>query len=156
MGKCCVAGAGDITVDYHRQEMRVQGYLLKKDDVLTLDGSTGEVFLGEVKMQEPELSGDFERIMKIADGVRKMKVRANADTPKDAATARGFGAEGIGLCRTEHMFFGAERIDVMREMIIAESKVEREAALEKLLPMQRDDFYQLFKTMKGYPVTIRL
>lgn len=156
MGKCCVAGAGDVAVDYTREEMRVAGYVLKRGDVVTLDGSTGEVFLGEVKMVEPELSGDFERIMKLADEKRTMKVRANADTPKDAIAARSFGAEGIGLCRTEHMFFGADRISAVREMIVAENKSEREAALDKLLPMQRADFLALFETMRGYPVTIRL
>lgn len=156
MGKCCVAGAGEVAIDYTAETLRVNGYVLKKGDVITLDGSTGEVFLGEVKMVEPELSGEFERIMKLADGKRTMKIRANADTPKDAITARSFGAEGIGLCRTEHMFFGADRIVAVREMIVAETKAEREIALEKILPMQRSDFLELFKTMKGYPVTIRL
>ena len=156
MGKCCVAGCGDVTVDYNKEEMRVAGYVLKKGDVITLDGSTGSVYLGEVKTVEPQLDDVFERVMKMADQFRTMKVRANADTPKDATTARGFGAEGIGLCRTEHMFFGADRITAMREMIVADNKAEREEALEKLLPMQRQDFLELFKTMKGYPVTIRL
>ena len=156
MGKCCVAGCGDVTVDYRLQTMRAKGYVLKQGDVITLDGSTGEVYLGEVKTQEPELSGTFERIMKIADGKRRLGVRANADTPKDAMTARGFGAEGIGLCRTEHMFFGPDRIDAVREMIIADNTNDRERALLKLLPMQQTDFYELFKIMKGYPVTIRL
>lgn len=156
MGKCCVAGAGDAQIDYTKQEMRVSGYVIKKGDVVTLDGSTGEVYLGEVKTVEPELDQVFERVMKLADKYRTMKVRSNADTPKDATTARNFGAEGIGLCRTEHMFFGADRIDAMREMIVAETKADRELALEKLLPMQRQDFLELFKTMEGYPVTIRL
>lgn len=156
MGKCCVAGCAEIEVDYHREEMRVNGYVLKKGDVITLDGGTGEVFLGEVKMLEPTLDATFERMMKLADSFRKLKVRANADTPKDAQTARNFGAEGIGLCRTEHMFFGAERINVVREMIIANSTEERELALAKLLPMQREDFLGIFREMKGYPVTIRL
>ncbi len=156
MGKCCVAGAGEIGIDYNLQTLRVNGYVLKKGDIVTLDGSSGEVFLGEVKMVEPELSGEFDRIMKLADAKRTMGVRANADTPKDATTARSYGAEGIGLCRTEHMFFGADRITAVREMIVAETKSEREVALEKLLPMQRSDFLELFKTMKGYPVTIRL
>lgn len=156
MGKCCVAGAGEVGIDYTNETLRVNGYVLKKGDIITLDGSTGEVYLGEVKMVEPELSGEFDRIMKLADSKRTMKIRANADTPKDAVTARGFGAEGIGLCRTEHMFFGADRITAVREMIVAESKAEREIALEKILPMQRSDFLELFKTMKGYPVTIRL
>jgi pyruvate,orthophosphate dikinase len=156
MGKCCVAGAGEVQIDYVKQEMRVAGYVLKRGEIVTLDGSTGAVYLGEVKTVDPELDDVFERVMKMADKYRTMKVRANADTPKDAMQARTFGAEGIGLCRTEHMFFGADRIDTMREMIIAESKAEREEALEKLLPMQRHDFTELFKTMKGYPVTIRL
>lgn len=156
MGKCCVAGCSDMDVDYHQEQMRVKGYVLKKGDIITLDGSTGEVFLGEVKTMEPKLDGTFDRLMKIADGIRRMKVRTNADTPKDAKTAREFGAEGIGLCRTEHMFFGADRIDAVREMIISETKAEREKALAKILPMQRDDFYQLFKIMEGFPVTIRL
>lgn len=156
MGKCCVAGAGEISVDYVKEEMRVSGYVLKKGDVITLDGSTGEVFLGEVKTLEPRLDAVFERVMKMADKARSMGVRANADTPKDARAARDFGAEGIGLCRTEHMFFGVDRIDTMREMIVAENKEERERALERLLPMQRQDFYELFKIMAGYPVTIRL
>lgn len=156
MGKCCVAGCGDVEVDYRNETMKVKGYVLKKGDVITLDGSTGEVYLGEVKTIEPKLDGSFERIMKIADGIRKLKVRTNADTPKDAQTARNFGAEGIGLCRTEHMFFGADRIDAVREMIIADNKADREKALAKLLPMQREDFYALFKIMDGLPVTIRL
>ncbi len=156
MGKCCVAGCGDIDVDYHREEMRVKGYVLKTGDQITLDGSTGEVFLGEVKTIEPTLDEYFLRLMKLADQKRKLGVRANADTPVDAETARRFGAEGIGLCRTEHMFFGADRIDVMRRMIMAETREERVEALNELLPMQRSDFIGLFKAMKGYPVTIRL
>lgn len=156
MGKCCVAGCGEIDVDYRTETMKVKGYVLKKGDVITLDGGTGEVFLGEVKTIEPKLDGYFDRLMKMADKVRKLKVRANADTPKDAETAKNFGAEGIGLCRTEHMFFGADRIDAVREMITADNREERERALSKLLPMQRGDFTALFKIMKGYPVTIRL
>jgi pyruvate,orthophosphate dikinase len=156
MGKCCVAGCGDIEVDYRNETMKVKGYVLKKGDVITLDGSTGEVYMGEVKTVEPKLDGSFERIMEIADRIRKLKVRTNADTPKDAQTARKFGAEGIGLCRTEHMFFGADRIDSVREMIIADNRMDREKALSKLLPMQRDDFFQLFSIMDGLPVTIRL
>jgi pyruvate,orthophosphate dikinase len=156
MGKCCVAGCGDIDVDYRKKEMRVKGYVLKEGDKITLDGSTGEIFLGEVKTIEPVLDDYFARLMKIADQKRRLGVRTNADTPKDAAIARKFGAEGIGLCRTEHMFFGADRIDVMREMIIAESTEERVEALDRLLPMQRSDFVGLFQEMKGLPVTIRL
>lgn len=156
MGKCCVAGCSEIEVNYANETFKAKGYILKKGDLITLDGSTGEVFLGEVKTIEPKLDGTFHRLMTMADRVRRMTVRANADTPKDAQTARDFGAQGIGLCRTEHMFFGADRIDAVREMIIADTRPEREKALAKLLPMQRDDFYQLFKIMEGYPVTIRL
>jgi pyruvate,orthophosphate dikinase len=156
MGKCCVAGCGDIDVDYRKGEMRVKGYVLKQGDQITLDGSTGEVFLGEVKTIEPVLDEYFARVMTMADQKRKLGVRTNADTPKDAAVARRFGAEGIGLCRTEHMFFGSDRIDVMRQMIIAETREERIEALDRLLPMQRADFIGLFETMKGFPVTIRL
>ena len=156
MGKCCVAGCGDIDVDYHKKEMRVRGYVLHEGDQITLDGSTGEVFLGEVKTIEPELDEYFTRMMKYADQTRTLGVRTNADTPHDARVARKFGAEGIGLCRTEHMFFGADRIDVMRQMIMAETKEERVEALEQLLPMQREDFRGLFEAMKGLPVTIRL
>ncbi len=156
MGKCCVAGCGDVDVDYRSETMRVKGYVLKKGEVITLDGSTGEVFMGEVKTVEPELSKYFDRIMTISNEIKRLGVRANADTPKDALTARNFGAEGIGLCRTEHMFFGADRIDAVREMIVAENKEARSIALAKLLPMQRSDFYEIFKIMKGFPVTIRL
>lgn len=156
MGKCCVAGCGEIEVDYNQQAMKVKGYVLKKGDVITLDGSSGEVFMGEVKTIEPKLDADFERVMKIADKVRTLGVRTNADTPKDAQTARDFGAEGIGLCRTEHMFFGADRIDSVREMILADNKEDRLKALAKLLPMQRSDFHEIFKIMDGLPVTIRL
>jgi pyruvate,orthophosphate dikinase len=156
MGKTCVAGCGEIDVDYRKKEMRVKGYVLKEGDMITLDGSTGEVFLGEVKTIEPVLDNYFARLMKMADAKRRLGVRANADTPKDAAVARKFGAEGVGLCRTEHMFFGSERIDVMREMIMSETTEERIEALERLLPMQRADFVGLFEEMKGFPVTIRL
>ena len=156
MGKCCVAGCGSIDIDYRNETMKVKGYVLKKGDVITLDGSTGEVFMGEVKTIEPVLDATFDRIMAIADRVRTLGVRTNADTPKDAETAKKFGAEGIGLCRTEHMFFGADRIDAVREMIVSDTREEREKALAKLLPMQRTDFHSLFQIMKGYPVTIRL
>jgi pyruvate,orthophosphate dikinase len=156
MGKCCVAGCGDIQVDYQQKEFRAQGYVVREGEVITLDGGTGEVFLGEVKTIEPQLGGSFNRLMSIADKHRKLKVRTNADTPKDAQVAREFGAEGIGLCRTEHMFFGADRIDWIRRMIVAETLEDRKKALDQLLPMQRDDFYQLFKVMEGLPVTIRL
>ena len=156
MGKCCVAGAGDAEVNYSKKELRIKSYVLKEGDMITLDGSTGEVFLGEVKTIEPSLTGSFAYIMNLSDKYRTLKVRTNADTPKDSEVARKFGAEGIGLCRTEHMFFGAERIDVMREMIMAEHREERVMTLEKLLPMQREDFLGIFKAMKGLPVTIRL
>lgn len=156
MGKCCVAGCADVEIDSKNETLKVKGYVLKKGDLITLDGGTGDVYLGEVKTIEPELDSTFQRVMQMADAVRRMKVRTNADTPKDALTAKTFGAEGIGLCRTEHMFFGADRIDAVREMIIADTKGDRERALAKLLPMQREDFVQLFKIMDGYPVTIRL
>ncbi|MFN8790565.1 MAG: pyruvate, phosphate dikinase [Bdellovibrionales bacterium] len=156
MGKCCVAGCGEITVDERTETLKAKGYVLKKGDVITLDGSTGDVFLGEVKTIPPQIDASFERIMKFANESRKLGVRANADTPQDAKIARSYGAEGIGLCRTEHMFFGQDRIDAVREMILSESKFERERALAKLLPMQRSDFFELFKIMDGFPVTIRL
>lgn len=156
MGKCCVAGCNDVQVDYLKKQFQVKGYVIKEGDIITLDGSTGEVFLGEVKTIEPRLDEDFDRVMKLADKYRQLKVRTNADTPQDAQTARKFGAEGIGLCRTEHMFFGADRIDVVREMIMADSRNERIQALDKLEPMQKGDFKQLFQVMSGLPVTIRL
>lgn len=156
MGKCCVAGCSALEINVENKTLRVKGFTLKEGDIITLDGSTGEVFLGEVKTISPELSGDFGRIMLLADQVRKLGVRTNADTPRDAKVAREFGAEGIGLCRTEHMFFGADRIDVMRKMIVASTSEERKKALNELLPMQRQDFYEILKIMQGYPVTIRL
>lgn len=156
MGKCCVAGCGDVYVSEHEKQFRANGYVVKEGEIITLDGSTGEVFLGEVKTIPPQLEGPFERIMELADKVRKLKVRTNADTPQDAQTAIEFGAEGIGLCRTEHMFFAPDRIDWVRRMILAENREERERALVHLLPMQRDDFYKIFKVMGHRPVTIRL
>jgi pyruvate,orthophosphate dikinase len=156
MGKCCVAGCGEIDVDERKKEMRVKGYVLKEGDQITLDGATGEVFLGEVKTIDPELDDYFVRIMELADKKRTLGVRANADTPHDAKVASKFGAEGIGLCRTEHMFFAPDRIDVMRQMIMAETREERVQALDRLLPMQKADFLGLFEEMKGHPVTIRL
>jgi pyruvate,orthophosphate dikinase len=156
MGKPCVSGAGSIRVDYQKQTMTVAGQTLNKGDVLTIDGSNGQVLLGQVKMLEPELSGEFATLMGWADKVRHMKVRANAETPLDAKTARTFGAEGIGLCRTEHMFFEGDRIVAVREMILSDDEAGRRAALAKLLPMQRKDFVELFTIMSGLPVTIRL
>ena len=156
MGKPCVSGAGSLRVDYQAGTLSVMGIVLKKGDTITLDGSTGQVMRGEVATIRPELSGDFATLMAWADGIRRMGVRANAETPQDARAARDFGAEGIGLCRTEHMFFDADRILVVREMILADKLEKRRAALAKLLPMQRDDFIELFEIMAGLPVTIRL
>jgi pyruvate,orthophosphate dikinase len=156
MGRSCVAGAGELHIDYAKQQMSAKGATVKAGDVVTIDGSTGEVMLGEMPMLQPELSGDFSALMGWADGMRRMKVRANAETPLDARTARKFGAEGIGLCRTEHMFFDERRIIAVREMIVAESEAGRRAALAKLEPMQKQDFVELFAIMEGLPVTIRL
>jgi pyruvate, orthophosphate dikinase len=156
MGKPCVSGAGTIRVDYKTQTLVAAGTTLKKGDIVTIDGSTGQVLSGQVPMLEPELSGEFATLMGWADRVRRLKVRANADTPNDARVAVKFGAEGIGLCRTEHMFFDAVRIVAVREMILADDERGRRAALAKLLPMQRGDFLALFEIMGGLPVTIRL
>jgi pyruvate, orthophosphate dikinase len=156
MGKPCVSGAGSLRVDYAAQTMSVAGVTLKQGDIITIDGSAGQVLQGEVAMLEPELSGEFATLMGWADKTRRLKVRANADTPLDARTARNFGAEGIGLCRTEHMFFEGDRILAVREMILADDETGRRAALAKLLPMQRHDFAELFTIMSGLPVTIRL
>jgi len=156
MGKPCVAGAGALRVDYRAQTMSAGGITLKKGDVLTIDGSTGQVLSGKVPMREPELAGEFGMLMQWADAARKLRVRANADTPADARAAIKFGAEGIGLCRTEHMFFEEDRIRAVREMILAHDETTRRVALAKLLPMQRADFAKLFEIMAGWPVTIRL
>ncbi|WP_089176414.1 pyruvate, phosphate dikinase [Bosea sp. AS-1] len=156
MGKPCVSGAGQIRVDYAKGTLSVGPTTLKAGDFVTIDGGNGQVLLGEVKMQKPELSGEFATLMGWADKVRRLKVRANAETPEDAKTAREFGAEGIGLCRTEHMFFDENRIQAVREMILAQDDKGRRAALAKLLPVQRQDFVQLFTIMSGLPVTIRL
>jgi len=156
MGTPCVAGAGDIRVDHAARQMKVAGQILSEGDVITLDGSTGEVFLGAVPTIQPEMTGDFATLMEWVDTIRTLKIRANAETPQDAATARKFGAEGIGLCRTEHMFFDPRRIIAMREMILAETEEGRRTALAKLLPYQRQDFIELFEIMRGLPVTIRL
>ena len=156
MGKPCVSGCGTVRVDYGRGLMTVGNRTFKAGDVITIDGSMGQVLAGRMPMIEPELSGDFTTLMGWADQVRKLKVRTNADTPADARTALKFGTEGIGLCRTEHMFFEETRIRTVREMILAEDEGSRRAALAKLLPMQRADFVDLFEIMKGLPVTIRL
>jgi pyruvate,orthophosphate dikinase len=156
MGKTCVAGCSEAEIDESARVMKTAKATVREGDWLSLDGSTGEVMLGDVPTVPPELSGDFETIMKWSDEFRTLRVRANADTPFDARKAREFGAEGIGLCRTEHMFFDATRINRMREMILAKTLEQKQAALAKLLPMQREDFVGLFEAMDGLPVTIRL
>jgi len=156
MGRPCVAGCGTIRIDYDKKQMAVGDKVIKQGEVITIDGSAGMVYQGRVSMQQPELTGDFNTLMQWADDVRKLKVYTNADTPTDARTARGFGAQGIGLCRTEHMFFEGDRIVSVRQMILAESVEEREKALAKLLPMQRGDFEEIFRVMDGMPVIIRL
>ena len=156
MGTPCVAGAGSIRVDYAGKTFKIDNTVVKEGDVITLDGSTGEVFLGAVPTVQPELTGDFATLMEWVDTIRTLKVRTNAETPLDASTARKFGAEGIGLCRTEHMFFDPQRIIAIREMILAETEDGRRSALAKLLPFQRKDFIDLFQIMAGLPVTIRL
>ncbi|MER9596966.1 pyruvate, phosphate dikinase [Mesorhizobium sp. M0244] len=156
MGKPCVSGAGSLRVDYKAGTLMAMGATFRKGDIITIDGGNGQVLKGAVPMLQPELSGDFAAIMEWADGARRMKVRTNAETPLDARMARSFGAEGIGLCRTEHMFFDGDRIIAMREMILADTEKDRRTALAKLLPMQRADFLELFEIMAGLPVTIRL
>ena len=156
MGKPCVSGAGSLRVDYRTGTLLAMGQSFSKGDIITIDGGTGQVLKGSVAMLQPELSGDFASIMEWADQIRRMKVRTNAETPADARMARSFGAEGIGLCRTEHMFFEGDRIVAMREMILADTEKGRRVALDKLLPMQRSDFAELFEIMAGLPVTIRL
>ncbi|RWI98808.1 pyruvate, phosphate dikinase [Mesorhizobium sp.] len=156
MGKPCVSGAGSLRVDYKAGTLISMGQTFRKGDIITIDGGNGQVLKGAVAMLQPELSGDFAAIMEWADAARRMKVRTNAETPLDARMARSFGAEGIGLCRTEHMFFEGDRIIAMREMILADTEKDRRSALDKLLPMQRSDFLELFEIMAGLPVTIRL
>jgi pyruvate,orthophosphate dikinase len=155
-GRCCVAGCGEIHIDEKGRTITVNGKTYNHNSVLSIDGSTGEVMEGSVATQEPKLSGDFGTVMKWADKYRTLKVRTNADTPADSQRAREFGAEGIGLCRTEHMFFEGDRIIAMREMILADNVEDRKKALAKLLPFQREDFIGIFTAMKGLPVTIRL
>ncbi len=156
MGRPCVSGAGMIKIDAAKGEMVCGAHTIRRGELITIDGTSGQVFKGRVPTIEPELSGDFATLMGWADGMRRLKVRTNADTPKDAEVARKFGAEGIGLCRTEHMFFDPERILAVRQMILADDRAAREAALAKLLPMQRGDFEGIFRAMEGLPVTIRL
>lgn len=156
MGKCCVAGCGDINIDYKAKQFEAKGVVVKEGEWISLNGSTGEVMKGQVPTMQAELSGNFATIMGWADKVRKLNVRTNADTPHDAQVARKFGAEGIGLCRTEHMFFEGDRIKAVREMILADDVAGRKLALAKLLPMQKGDFVGIFKAMEGLPTTIRL
>jgi len=156
MGRPCVSGTSEIDIDYEKKIFKTRDTEIKEGDVITIDGSTGRIISGEVKTVKPEISGDFSKLMKWADSFRKLKVRANAETPLDTKTARDFGAEGIGLCRTEHMFFDEERILSVREMILSKSKKDRNKALTKLLPHQKKDFVEIFKIMNGLPVTVRL
>lgn len=156
MGKCCVSGAGAINVNYKNRTVEIDGVLVREGDYISLNGSTGEVYLGEVKTKPAEVTGDFAKLMDLCKKYTKLVVRTNADTPHDAEVARNFGAVGIGLCRTEHMFFENEKIKAMREMILSDTKEGREIALEKLLPYQKQDFYGIFKAMDGCPVNIRL
>ncbi len=156
MGKCCVSGAGSIKIDYKARSIEMSGKTYKEGEFISLNGSTGEVYDGMIKTVDPEMSGDFGKLMKLADKKARLYVRTNADTPLDAQVARDFGAQGIGLCRTEHMFFGGDKIIAMREMILAEDEEGRRKALEKLLPIQRKDFEGIFEAMEGLPVTVRL
>ena len=156
MGKCCVSGAGTLKIDYASKTMEVDGLVVKEGDYISLNGSTGDIFLGKVATMEAELDADFAELMTLADKHTKMAVRTNADTPHDAQVARKFGATGIGLCRTEHMFFEGEKIKAMREMILAENQDGRRKALEKILPYQQEDFEGIFEAMEGCPVTVRL
>jgi len=156
MGKCCVSGAGSLKVDYKRRKLYIDGKVFSEGDWISADGTHGKLYEGKVKTKTPEISSNFERLMKMAESHARLKVHANADTPENARIARKFGAVGIGLCRTEHMFFGEERIRVMREMIMADTETGRRTALNKLLPFQRSDFESILEIMQGYPVTIRL
>jgi len=156
MGKTCVSGANSLQIDYGQQQFTVDGTVVTKGEWITVDGSAGRIFLGQVPTAQPALGPEFHELMLWADKYRRLRVRANADTPRDAKVARQFGAEGIGLCRTEHMFFGDQRLAAMREMILSEGVGAREKALEKLLPLQRGDFVGIFREMVGLPVTIRL
>ena len=156
MGRPCVSGSSEIEIDYENKNFKVNNKIIKEGDMITIDGSTGRVISGEVKTTKPEISGDFSKIMSWADMFRKLKVRTNSETPLDSKVARDFGAEGIGLCRTEHMFFDEERIISVREMILSKSKEDRAVALDKLLPHQKKDFFEIFKIMQGLPVTVRL
>jgi len=156
MGKCCVSGAGALKIDYSTKTMEVDGLVVKEGDYISLNGSTGDIYLGKVATKEAELDADFAELMALADKHSRMTVRTNADTPHDARVARSFGATGIGLCRTEHMFFEGEKIKAMREMILAEDQSGRIKALAKILPYQQEDFEGIFEAMEGCPVTVRL
>src|SRR5690606_1413543 len=156
MGKPCICGCEDLRIDLRRKEFRVGETVIREGDLLSIDGGTGQVIQGEVPLIDPELSGEFQELLSWADEVRSLKVRANADNPQDAAQARRFGAEGIGLCRTEHMFMEASRVPIVQEMILAETPEQRQRALDRLLPMQLEDFKGIFRAMEGLPVTIRL
>ncbi len=156
MGKCCVSGAGALEIDYKNKTVEVDGIKLKEGDYISINGTTGTVYVGKVETKAAELSGDFAELMTLADKYTKLQVRTNADTPHDATIARNFGAVGIGLCRTEHMFFEGEKIKAMREMILAEDAEGRKNALAKILPYQKEDFKGIFKAMAGCPVTVRL
>ncbi len=156
MGRPCVSGSSEIEIDYQKKIFKTKEHEVKEGDIITIDGSTGRIILGEVKTVKPEISGDFSKLMLWADSFRKLKIRANSETPLDSKTAREFGAEGIGLCRTEHMFFDEERISSVREMILSKSRIDRDKALAKLLPHQKKDFIEIFKIMNGLPVTVRL
>tara|TARA_B100002052_G_scaffold149434_1_gene136439 strand:+ start:2912 stop:5569 length:2658 start_codon:yes stop_codon:yes gene_type:complete len=156
MGRPCVSGSSEIEIDYTKKIFKTKNKEIKEGDVITIDGSTGRIIFGEIKTVKPEISGDFSKLMKWADNFRKLKIRTNSETPLDSKTAREFGAEGIGLCRTEHMFFDEERILSVRQMILSKSKEDRSAALSKLLPHQKKDFIDIFKIMNGLPVTVRL
>merc|ERR1711991_574745 len=156
MGRPCVSGSSEIEIDYENKIFKIKNNEIKEGDLITIDGSTGRIIKGEVKTVKPEISGDFSKLMSWADKFRKLKIRTNSETPLDSKTAREFGAEGIGLCRTEHMFFDEERILSVREMILSKSKEDRASALKKLLPHQKEDFKKIFKIMNDLPVTVRL
>jgi len=156
MGKCCVSGAGELVIDYKKKTVEVNGLTLKEGDFISINGTTGEIYEGKVETQAAEISGDFNDLMALADKYARLQVRTNADTPHDALVARQFGAVGIGLCRTEHMFFEGDKIKAMREMILSEDAEGRRKALEKILPYQKEDFKGIFKAMQDCPVTVRL
>ena len=156
MGRPCVSGSSEIDINYEMKTFKTSSMEIKEGDVITIDGSTGRIISGSVATVKPEISGDFSKIMTWADSFRKLNIRTNSETPKDTKTAKDFGAEGIGLCRTEHMFFDEERILSVREMILSKTKEDRSIALKKLLPHQKKDFIELFKIMNGLPVTVRL